>query len=134
MGILNLTQHLATAEQRDAGVVDLPPAERETLQALLTFDRLPTGEQVFGAAKDIAALAARIIADPLDVTGKAPLPRVMIGGAPFLMADLERALRKQGIVAVYAFSVRESVEQAQPDGSVKKTAVFRHRGFVESEG
>jgi hypothetical protein len=57
----------------------------------------------------------------------------MIGGAPYLMAPLESALRAHGITPVYAFSVRESVDQVQPDGSVRKVAVFRHAGFVNCE-
>jgi hypothetical protein len=57
----------------------------------------------------------------------------MIGGAPYLMAPLEVALRAHGITPLYAFSVRESVEQTQPDGSVRKIAVFRHGGFVGCE-
>ena len=54
----------------------------------------------------------------------------MIGGAPFLMATLADELAKASIYALFAFSTRESVEQVQPDGSVRKTAVFRHQGFV----
>lgn len=54
----------------------------------------------------------------------------MVGGAPFFMAPLEAALRAVNIIPVYAFSKRESVEEKQPDGSVKKTQVFKHAGFV----
>ena len=54
----------------------------------------------------------------------------MIGGAPFLMGPLEAALLKDNRVPVYAFSVRESVEAPQADGSVRKANVFRHGGFV----
>jgi hypothetical protein len=55
----------------------------------------------------------------------------MIGGAPYLMGALEKALRECGFTPVYAFSKRESIDQPQPDGSVRKVAVFRHLGFVE---
>ena len=34
--------------------------------------------------------------------------------------------------ALYAFSVRESVESVEPDGSLVKKNVFRHLGFVEA--
>ena len=54
----------------------------------------------------------------------------MIGGAPYLMAPLENVLMKNNRVPVYAFSVRESVEQIQSDGSVVKNNIFRHKGFV----
>ena len=37
----------------------------------------------------------------------------MIGGAPYLMASLERALDAVMIQPVYSFSVRESVEAVQ---------------------
>ena len=55
---------------------------------------------------------------------------VMIGGAPWMMSALERALRRNGLQYCYAFSVRESVEKTMPDGSIVKTNVFRHGGFI----
>ena len=119
--IINLTQHPATAEQLAAGVVDLPAAARASLQNLLTFDHLPTRREVVESAEAIARLAAR------NTMARA----AMIGGAPYLMAPLEQALRElYGIEPVYAFSVRESREEVQPDGSTRKIAVFRHAGFV----
>jgi hypothetical protein len=39
-------------------------------------------------------------------------------------------LRAADITPLYAFSVRESVEQALADGSVRKVNVFRHAGFI----
>lgn len=130
--IVNLTQHQATPEQIAQGVVDLPAAERAVLQLLLTFGELPTAVEVSARAAEIAELAAHngLSGDE----GDSPMPEAaMIGGAPFLMGALERALKIVGIPAVYAFSVRESVDQPQPDGSVRKVAIFRHAGFVESE-
>lgn len=47
-----------------------------------------------------------------------------------MMRALEDALANVGVQPVYAFSVRESVEQTQPDGSVRKINVFRHSGWV----
>ena len=44
-----------------------------------------------------------------------------------LTHDLTWASR---LVPIYAFSVRESVEETLPDGTVHKTACFRHKGFV----
>lgn len=122
MKIINLTQHPATPEQLAAGVFDVPAAfgERERLVALLTFEDLPSSEFVRQRAEGVATYPERHGAEV-----------AMIGGAPFLMAPLEKALRERGIRAVYAFSRRESVEESQPDGSVRKTNVFRHVGFVE---
>ena len=56
----------------------------------------------------------------------------MIGGAPFFMSALERALLDVGITPLYAFSIRESVEKAAEDGTVTKINVFKHVGFVEA--
>jgi hypothetical protein len=120
--ILNLTQHVASPDQIVVGVVE--PANKVAVQALLTFDELPKSEQLRQCAEDLADLA---LVDP-SFSGS-----VMIGGAPFYMAPLERALKMRGIRTLYAFSKRESVDQAQADGSIKKTQVFRHAGFVEVE-
>lgn len=117
--IINLTQHPATPEQVAAGVEDLRGPELEALRKCLTFDALPTRADIEAAAEAIAAMALGYKA-------------AMIGGAPWLMAPLEAALRRYGVRPLYAFSRREAVEEAMPDGSVRKVAVFRHVGFVEA--
>jgi hypothetical protein len=128
---LNLTQHAATPEQVAAGVHDLPEAERAALVALLTFDSLPGRAEIEARAHALAELACcnGLAGDE----GDDPHPaKAMIGGAPYLMAALEAELRARHIEPVYAFSVRESVEQTQPDGSVRKINVFRHTGWVSA--
>ena len=127
--IINLTQHAATGEQLDAGVVDLCGVEAEALRALLTFEALPSAAEIAGRAELLAGLAElNGLGEP---EGDDPFPfAAMIGGAPYLMAALEQALLTRGIMPVYAFSVRETEEQPQPDGSVRKVAIFRHAGFV----
>lgn len=122
MKILNLTQHEATPEQIAQGVYDLSPTLRKTLSRLLTFDDLPTCKHVRDVAETIADLA-RTFCEPDTL-------HVMIG-APFLMASLEKALACKGFIPLYAFSKRESTEETQADGSVKKIAKFRHVGFVD---
>jgi len=125
MNIINLTQHAASQEQRDAGVVDIPAGMQRTLVELLTFDTLPSAEEIEDRAESIALMADLIV--PEEGTHAA-----MIGGAMWLMAPLANALREQRITPLFAFSVRESVELTLPDGSVKKTTIFRHQGFVEA--
>ena len=120
--IINLTQHLATPEQIKAGVVDLPPEQREELIRWLTFDEIPTPGDLNATAHAIARMAQDAGADT-----------AMIGGAPFFMPELERVLRYKLIVPVYAFSRRESVEVTDENGNVRKTAVFRHLGFVRTD-
>ena len=117
--ILNLTQHQATADQVAAGVVNVNPEFKERLTAFLTFDTLPLAWEIEYAAELIAILALEHGAT-----------RAMIGGAPFLMPTLEKALIAEGIKPCYAFSERVSEEQAQTDGSVRKVNVFKHVGFV----
>lgn len=117
MRILNLTQHVATADQVAAGVVE--PADKHLVQALITFENLPDTNELKAKA---AALAQMVAYDRFDTA--------MIGGAPYFMAPLEASLQAAGIVPVYAFSKRVSVDEVQADGSIKKTQVFRHAGFV----
>lgn len=121
--ILNLTQHPATREQREAGVFDLPPVERAELRALLTFTKLPSSEDVRERAAKLASLAKFRHTEDID-------QRVLIGGAPFLMHPLCQALSERHMAPVFAFSQRESVEETLPDGSVVKRSIFRHQGFV----
>ena len=59
--------------------------------------------------------------------------KAMIGGAPYLMAELEKALWNRGIEPVYSFSERKSVE-TEKDGVVTKVNVFEHVGFVSAIG
>lgn len=59
----------------------------------------------------------------------------MIQGEPVVCHNLAELIRFPGatkgvyVVSVVATTRRESVEEAQPDGSVKKTAIFKHVGF-----
>lgn len=125
MKILNLTQHIATAEQRAAGVVDCADSE---LKSLLTFSGLPKRRDIITAACKLAELA-NIERSECEMSEEFA---VMIGGAPFLMAELERQLKMRGIRALYAFSERASVDVTGPDGTVTKTSQFVHLGFVEA--
>lgn len=127
--IVNLTQHTASADQIAVGVVDLFDEMRECLKVLLTFSRPPSVQEIRDRAEDIAELACYNGLSEDD--GDSPMPQqAMIGGALWLMAPLADELRQRSIEPVFAFSVRETEEQKQPDGSVRKVAIFRHAGFV----
>lgn len=117
--IVNLTQHLATFTQGEAGVFDV--LNREEVRDLLTFTTMPSCEELIDRAEELAKIA--------EASGA---KKAMIGGAMFLMQPLERALVSRGIVPVFAFSERVSQEVINADGSVTKTNTFRHIGFVES--
>lgn len=116
--IVNLTQHPATPEQAAVGVVDLKGEKLVVLKKLLTFNRKPAIEEIHRRAEDVADLCGHYCA-------------AMIGGAPYFMSALEGALKAEGIKTMYAFSERVSVEASSPDGTVTKTNVFKHAGFVE---
>jgi hypothetical protein len=118
MSILNLTQHQATADQLEAGVVE--PASKEMVRKLLTVNEIPRAGDLKARAEALAAIA---VAEGATTA--------MIGGAPYLMAPLEAALREAGVKPVYAFSRRESVDVHGAGGTVTKTAVFVHAGWIE---
>ena len=119
MAILNFTQHAATAEQVAAGVIDLMQHDLASLKALLNFVGLPTADEIYERAYAIAALAENLFAET-----------VMVGGAPFLMPVLQKALQMRGITVLYAFSERVSIEKIV-NGVVVKTNEFKHIGFIE---
>lgn len=120
MKILNLTQHAATAEQVAAGVIDLEAKLASKVREVLTFEAIPSRDEMELRAEDLAALCH-------DLGFK----KAMIGGAPFFMAFLENAMKNWDIQPLYAFSKRESVEK-EINGKVVKTNVFKHVGFVEA--
>lgn len=119
MSILNLTQHQATPDQLEAGVVDLPEKEQQQLQSWLTFTHIVPEESIIARAQAIAHLAYSM-----------GYNQVMIGGALWLMAPLTQALYQRGITPLFAFSTRETTETAQADGSVIKSMRFKHDGFI----
>ena len=119
MAILNFKKHAATAEQVAAGVIDLMQHDLASLKALLNFVGLPTADEIYERAYAIAALAENLFAET-----------VMVGGAPFLMPVLQKALQMRGITVLYAFSERVSIEKIV-NGVVVKTNEFKHIGFVE---
>lgn len=123
MIILNLTQHSATPDQIAAGVVDPPADLHAQVRAALTFTELPAAEMLRAAARTLSRLARQ----GADLTGG---DLVMVGGPGWLMPVLAARLRLEGLEPVHAFSRRESAEEKQADGSIRKVAVFRHLGFV----
>lgn len=120
MRILNLTQHQATQDQIENGVIDLDVSAKEWLTSMLNFDTLPTAEDIEHRASAIARNTRML-----------GYNKAMIGGALWLMSSLEKHLKINNIQPLYAFSIRESVETVNDDGSVTKKNVFKHIGFIE---
>ena len=117
--IINLTQHPASPEQTQAGVVE--PQDKGQVKELLTFTELPSKEEIEDRARALADLAVKEKADA-----------AMIGGALLLMAPLARRLKARRIKPLFAFTKRVVVERTLEDGTVEKKAIFRHEGFVEA--
>lgn len=110
--LINLTQHtLASINQ---------PLSNITVKGLLTFSTCPSTTDLEQRAEHIAVIA--------EFAGAT---HAVIGGAPYFMPYLERALIERGIRPMYAFSERVAVETVNDDGSVSKTSVFRHGGWIE---
>ena len=112
--IVNLTQHISSAEQVEEGVFDLE--DNSVLKRLLTFNTPPTLLEMQQRAEAITALA---------VATEATI--AMVGGAPYFMVFLEIALDGVGIKVVYSFTERVAVENPTTG---EKTSVFKHTGWV----
>lgn len=117
MKIANLTQHEPTNKQVEEGVINV--THNLNLAGLLTFSRVPSEQEMKERAEKLASIAAEAKAEA-----------AMIGGAPYFMRPLEEALKARGIRPLYSFSERKSVEKRNPDGTVVKTNVFEHVGWV----
>ena len=121
--ILNLTQHNATKDQQDAGIIDMPVDFQTTLKGLLTF---PT--QYTRADLEYRALQIHELVRDFCGTSKEVLEGVMIGGMPSFMPVLESVLISKGIKVGYACTERKSVDK-EVDNKIIKTAVFVHAGM-----
>ena len=153
--ILNLTQHNASEEQIKAGVVDLPSPYREKLVELLTFNEMPRScneiQKRAGAVYDLVIdfcldenspvrdeVKEMIIENNGEFGNKYEINEVefrklnmafMIGGALWLMKPLIEELEGIG-QPLFAFTKRIVKETPQPDGTIKKVAIFKHEGFI----
>ena len=120
--IFNLTQHDASREQLAAGVQPRSEGDAKLIRDLITFDSPPD----IGEMRKRATSLAEIVLERLEAT-----PRfALIGGATYFMSTLETVLKKHGVIPLHSFSQRVIHEEALPDGTVKKSGVFRHLGFI----
>ena len=138
--IINLTQHSMTEEQykyNDENLVEIKfkPYNGTSLgspdyvKRLLNFNSKPDKKEIISRAIALAAYASGLLNQAKNNDDKL---FALIGGAPYLMGELEEALKQNGIQPLYAYSERESVETINADGTVIKTAVFKHKGYIEA--
>ena len=121
--MLNLTQHALTAEQWRDGAVEPDQEMKAEIQKLITFDRSVMTEagQIEERAKALVALIRKEY--PL-------LNKAMVGGALYFMPALVRELKAVGIQPYFSYTDRVSTDVHNADGSVTKTLVFKHLGWV----
>lgn len=138
--IINLTQHQMVQEQYNFNDIELyevqfkgheKEARADILEAL-TFNEIPTKEEIINKAKTLSTIAKATLDQARNLSGLDVKFYALIGGAPYLMSALEKELKEDGVIPLYAFSKRVSVETAQPDGSVIKTTKFMHEGYIEA--
>lgn len=122
MKIYNLTQHTATPEQVEAGVVEVSEMQRGVLKAALNFTGVPDMDSIEKSASMMASVMNDL--DP-DLTGEVGF---MVGGYPNLMCALVQYAPSYQML--FACSDRVSEEVAQADGSVRKVNIFKHLGFI----
>lgn len=70
--------------------------------------------------EEIKELAAAVVVEAEGCS------HILCAGEPTLVMHVCLMAHVQGIIPVQSTTVRETVEKAQPDGSVIKTAIFRH--------
>lgn len=138
--IINLTQHEMTGDQykyNDENLVEIKfkpyngtsAGSPDYVKKLLNFNDMPNKKEIISRAIALAAYASGLLNQAKNADDKL---YALIGGAPYLMGALEEALKEQGIQPLYAFSQRESVETRNADGTVVKTAIFKHKGYIEA--
>lgn len=138
--LVNLTQHEMTGDQyklNDENLVEIKfkpyngisKGSADYVKHMLNFTSLPTKEDIIYKATALADYASGLLNQAKNDGDKL---FALVGGAPYLMGALETALKERGIQPLYAFSQRESVETKNADGTVVKTAVFKHIGYVEA--
>lgn len=139
---INMTQHAWSKDQieeiqsKGYEVADLEPnpSVQKRIKELLTFDTLPTREEMTARARQLAHIAHSFITRDKDGLIKNDVCLVMIGGAPWFMSVLENELRKVWCYPIYAFSQRVSEEVTLVDGTVEKRNYFKHEGFIYPQG
>ena len=120
MKLINLTQHQLTSQQL-VGAAEVGNDVRDEIVKLITFSGCPTAEIIKGNASRLAEICRDMHAS-----------HAVIGGAPYFMGPLEKALRNVGIVPLYAFTERVAVEVVNPEtGEVTKTSKFNFAGWIE---
>jgi len=120
--ICNFTRHPPTMDHFREGVYNPPDTVWLEVRQLLEFNSLEC------AQIEKSSRSRRLAEIALECVGNGGT--VMIGGPPFFMSYLERALKDVGVDFVYSFPYCISIEETLAEGIVKKIAINKHEGFV----
>lgn len=116
--LLNLTQHVATAEQLADGVIEPDELTKKTIRGLLTIHGQPDPVEISMKAQGLTNLVANGGYDG-----------AMVGGKLHLMVNLLHLMNLKGLVCFEADSERVSKDIDNGDGTVTKTTTFQHIGL-----
>lgn len=137
MRILNLTKEVATQKQIQEGVIEPREYFKEKICKLLTFNNIPTEEELNERAYRLSSIVVNydinVTDDDTDNDDELHPDAVMLSGAPFFMSTLERWCESRGLKVFYASTVRGSTEKTFEDGGVFNTYATIHKGFVEAD-
>lgn len=75
---------------------------------------------------ELEALASELCGLAIKEGGEVYQP----GGSPAFQVILGRKAKEMSVVLNYAHSVRDSIEEKLPDGTIKKVSVFRHQCWI----
>lgn len=143
--ILNLTQHMATTEQEEQGLVNVQDIDK--LREILTVNEevLVSEEATIRYIIDakvtelintfvfplLVERATEVCGSSANRIGGAFELSVLVGGMPTLVDALVKRLKEFGCVPMYALSGRVSSAFINEDGSVSKITVFKHIKFLK---
>ena len=89
-------------------------------------DSPSTEEELEVLAQDFMRLTSL----PFEVTVDKNITLVQPAGSPAFQLMLGRCMDQMQIQVMYAHSERVSVDESQPDGTVKKVSTFQHKGWI----
>jgi len=125
--ILNLTRHKATEDQKAVGIIDLPHEYISRINALGTFQPIPTVTQLIERANDIVF----VLQEYIRISGMYKVDSIMLGGAPYFNAVLDKVLTINGFRPCYPFTFKQSQHSVENNKTVS-TTVYKHMGLVHT--
>ena len=123
--ILNLTIRSLSQEQIDLGIVSLTGPKLIKLCEYHTFIEPPGEFLIHSSAKGIVSLAEEFFKE-----NDLPIGKVVIGGAPYLISELERRLFSIGATPYYNFSRKVVNRITSLENLSSKESKFKHIALI----